>query len=126
MAIKRHPKRNNFLGVHWTQWPWPSMVAKAIYRRYGPRVGNPEKNQMIANRLSLAYLFCAFTLVGVVAIAAMNSEMDDGPGSRFGWAKYWLKKRELEEHKVMYYKMEGVSVVKKEEVTEEIKGKLTK
>ena len=77
MAIKRHPKRNNFLGVHWTQWPWPSMVAKAIYRRYGPRVGNPEKNQMIANRLSLAYLFCAFTLVGVVAIAAMNSEMDE-------------------------------------------------
>ena len=37
LTLRRRPKRNSIFGVHWTQWPWPSLVAGAIYRRFGPQ-----------------------------------------------------------------------------------------
>jgi len=48
-ALRRHPNRKTFIGVHWTQWPWPGMVATAIYRKYGPK---PDPNSGEAYRLN--------------------------------------------------------------------------
>ena len=122
MAIKRHPKRNNIIGVHWTQWPWPSMVARAIYRRYGPRIGSAETNQMMSNRLSIAYFFSAVALCGMMAISYSYSEMrNDGEHT---WAKYWLKDQDVKDKKIMHYKISGFTVTSSEDITEKAREKV--
>jgi hypothetical protein len=52
MGVRREPK-NNFLGVHWTQWPWPSLFVRAIFRRFVRRPNDAASEY----RRSVLFLF---------------------------------------------------------------------
>jgi len=81
LALRRHPKRNTFIGVHWTQWPWPSLVLQAMYRKYGPK---PDPNSSEAYRRS-AYHRLAILYMGVC-------------WSAFGVAIFWWYRKDWDNH----------------------------
>ncbi len=37
LALRRQPRKENLLGVKWTEWMFPSLVARAVYRKFAPR-----------------------------------------------------------------------------------------
>ena len=67
LALRRRPERKGFLGMEWTQWPWPSYLIAAVYRRFGPRMHLDEatrtKGQVTS---SLFYMVTSWVVLGGV------------------------------------------------------------
>jgi hypothetical protein len=76
MVLRKGPIQKGMFGVHWTQWFFPSLVARAVYRRFGPTPHNmdPDNAKRVTGRLAFAYMITAWTFCGFVAVWYWRSD----------------------------------------------------
>ena len=118
--MKKDPIRRGFLGVHWTRWPWPSLVAADIYRQYAKRPMSPmNPGRMRKLRLLRgSYFLIAFTIFGYVIFHTAPEMQTGHRGAQIAARMY--DPETLESRKMTYINISGFTVTK-EDVTEEAK-----
>ena len=79
MVIKKHPKGGGPT-QSWTQWFFPSMIARSIYRRFAPTPHQIDfpRQQRIVRRLSIAYFASVWTLICVLGYYAYHRSYIEG------------------------------------------------
>ena len=77
MVIKKHPKGG---GINWTQWFMPSLMARAIYRRFMPTPHHIDfpRQQRIVRRFAVAYFASAWTILCVLGYYAYHRSYVEG------------------------------------------------
>ena len=132
VMLRKGPKRNAFLGVHWTQWPWPSMVARAIWRRYMPKPADATSpfRKTMERRLALVYLMCGWSMLCLVLFwpsqkPTLTEEeqrrMEEEEKHGLSWVKNLVHRKDLEEgHRVIHFKMAGLKLEETYEVSSHI------
>ncbi len=132
MGLRKHPGdggwgeqnvRKGFMGVKWTQWTFPGLAARAIYRKLAKRPGDPyaPRRVKLAQNFSLAYLFCSFALFTAVMAHIYQQPAEETESYSDGYYPAMVvKKEELAsgEKRVRHIRFRGFSVVKDEDITE--------
>ena len=107
-----------------TQWPWPSLVSRAIWRKYMPKPMDPgsQYRRSIFHRLSLVYFAVAWSVAGIAVYMVgtrKSSDTESSSSNNLNWAPYVFRKETLEQDKVKVfsYQIKGLTVVESTEIS---------
>lgn len=120
MGLRKYPKRNALFGVHWSKWPWPSLVVQSMWRHFVPKPmdADSQYRRSMFHRLSLVYVFVSWA--GLTFVAYHCFKDSDKRGENGGIKSlipyvYRRETLEAEGAKFKYMKIRNFTVVEEEE-----------